>query len=222
MTELNSEVRKYLGKDLKGQGQKKDKEGKDLTWKLFQLRFENVDSQYPKTFTSFDTISPKGVQVKDMEEGNYYKVLYKNEEYENEYGKQQSRKVVMITLSSEDEYKRSKSSIPMPGNSSKDTAKPQQYQAQGDEYWQRRAEQQKQREEEIKVGQAINLSVQLLSSSPQFKLSEFDSTLVEQLTLNTTLPMITRIQEKVKQLKLDQSNKIEELAIKVTTEPKQK
>ncbi len=99
---LSSETLCYLGKLLKKQGTRKDKEGKEVAWKLWHLNFD-VGGQYPWHCSAFDTLSPKSVQITDLKEGEYYEIVFKTEEYQHpQYGRQQSKSAVLLKPSSKD------------------------------------------------------------------------------------------------------------------------
>lgn len=94
---LMSETLKYLGKTLKKQGETNGK-----PWKIWKLSFD-IGGQYPWQTSAFDNISEKGVQVKDMNEGEYYEIVYKINEFKSDnYGIIKSKQAVLIKESSED------------------------------------------------------------------------------------------------------------------------
>ncbi len=100
--ELFSEHLKYLGKVLDKEGTRKDKEGKDIDWKKWKLNFES-GKQYPWQCTAWSSLSIKGVLLKDMEEGKYYEVVYKWNEYQHEeHGLVKSKVAVLLKESEED------------------------------------------------------------------------------------------------------------------------
>ena len=99
--ELFSEHLQYMGKLLKSKGTRQ-KEGKDIDWKVWKLNFES-GKQYPWSCSAFDKISDTGVQVADMEEGKFYEVVFKNTEYQHAtHGLVKSKQAVIIKNSSED------------------------------------------------------------------------------------------------------------------------
>ena len=90
-TVFKTETLEYMGYDLKKQG---TKDGKD--WKLYLLKFK-TGGKYPFTVTAWNKISDKGVQVKDLEDGKYYEIVYVEEPYTHpEYGPRISRKAVIL------------------------------------------------------------------------------------------------------------------------------
>lgn len=91
-SELHSETLQYLGKTLNGSGTKTD----GNPWKKWKISF-NTGKTYPWQAGAFDSISDKGVQVKDMIEGDYYEVVYKWTEFQSkEHGKVKSKQAVLI------------------------------------------------------------------------------------------------------------------------------
>lgn len=99
--ELHSEVLKYLGKIFKSDGVRKDKEGKEIAWKLWNLNFE-TGGQYPWKCGSFDPLSDKSVQLSAMVEGKFYEIVFKNTEYTHpEHGQVKSKQAVLIKESEE-------------------------------------------------------------------------------------------------------------------------
>ena len=99
--QLFNEHLKYTGKTLDGEGTRKDNDGKDIAWKKWKLNFES-GKQYPWQCTAWSSLSPKGVLLKDMEEGKYYEVVYKWNEYQHEkYGMVRSKVAVLIKDSEE-------------------------------------------------------------------------------------------------------------------------
>ena len=93
---LYSKTHRYLGKDLKRTG-----ESKRGPYKIFQLRFD-VGGQYPWKVDAFEPMSEKGVQPTAMVEGDFYEVVYKENEYNHpQYGPQKSRQAVLIKQSTE-------------------------------------------------------------------------------------------------------------------------
>lgn len=86
---LMSETLKYLGKTLKGSGTKDDKD-----WKSWQLQFE-TDGQYEWKCKCWDSI--KGGPVKELEEGKYYEIVYKIQEWTSpEHGLVKSKQAVLL------------------------------------------------------------------------------------------------------------------------------
>jgi hypothetical protein len=62
----------YIGKDFVKKGTRKDKEGKDVEWKMYKLRFKkNMEDQFPIQMSAFNTVADT------LEEGEYYNVGYK-------------------------------------------------------------------------------------------------------------------------------------------------
>ena len=102
-TKFESELLKYVGKELKKEGARKDKAGVEHSWKLFQLKFD-VGREYPRTFSCFNNTSTKGIQPSELEEGNYYEIIYIEEPYTNSYGPQLSKSVKVLHLSSKESY----------------------------------------------------------------------------------------------------------------------
>lgn len=90
---LQSEVLRYLGKELKKEG--KTEEGRE--WKVFGLNFQS-GKQYPHRFSTFDKLSDKngGIQPKDLEEGKWYKIVYKTTTFQSQYGEKQGKQAVVI------------------------------------------------------------------------------------------------------------------------------
>ena len=98
---LYNETLKYLGKTLKKEGST-DKG----PWKLWELQFD-CEGMYPWKCSCFDTLSPKSeFQVKDLEEGSYYEIVFKLEDYVGKYGKNHSKKVILFKKG--DESKKTK------------------------------------------------------------------------------------------------------------------
>jgi len=93
---LSTETLRYLGKMLKSEGV-----GKKGEWKLYQLQFDS-GGNYPWKCSAFTSLSPKGIRVSDMIEGNFYEVWYKVTEYTNEYGAQKGKQATLIKDSTED------------------------------------------------------------------------------------------------------------------------
>jgi hypothetical protein len=108
---LEKQVLCYLGKTLSGQG--KTKEGKE--WTKWKLEFKKGD--YNWKCYAFNSLSAKGVVVKELEEGKYYEVLYKVQEYTHpEYGIIKSKQAVLIKssepqYSTEEDYKMKQSTL---------------------------------------------------------------------------------------------------------------
>lgn len=100
---LMSEVLKYKGKLLKTQGVRKNKETQeDIAWKLWHLLFES-GRQYDWKCSCFDSLSEKSIQIKDLEEGKFYEIVYKITEYTHEtHGLVKSKQAVLIKESNED------------------------------------------------------------------------------------------------------------------------
>ena len=114
MSELLSEVLEYQGKLLKKKGTRKDKEGNEVQWELWHIMF-NTGGQYPWKCAVFNGV--KGVAPKDMVEGEFYKVVYKTEDYQHpEYGAQKSKTAVLVEQSSKDKQTtgRKEASAPSP------------------------------------------------------------------------------------------------------------
>lgn len=214
--ELNSEIRRFIGKELKTQGTK-TKDGQEVPWKLFSLIFENEGSVYPRKFTSFDKISDKGVQIKDMEEGQYYKILYKVTEYTNSYGTQQSRNVVMISKATESDYLNLKPRQPnSPSNNNthqtnlsgvgnlrsgfcSGNSTPSEITLQNfldnlsiHPHLKPRTPDFLSYEDKVRFGQAINLTFQLMTSHDGFKVSDYNYENLKDLLFRTVYPCINK------------------------------
>lgn len=102
MSELNTRIELYTGKTLKKQGERTGNNGEVIEWKLWNLLFD-VGGNYPWKCGAFNSLSDKGIQIKDLEEGNYYEVVYKENEYNHpQYGAQKSRTVVLIKNSTKE------------------------------------------------------------------------------------------------------------------------
>ena len=100
---LQHEVLEYLGKTLGSKGTRKDKDGNDVDWKLYKLQFA-TGGNYPWAVKAFNSLSDKGIQVADLEEGAFYKVVYKITSCNHEkYGLVKSKQAVLIEKSSEAE-----------------------------------------------------------------------------------------------------------------------
>lgn len=95
---LHSETLKFLGRRLKKEGT--SKEGRE--WKLYKLEFD-TGGQYPWGCSAFNSISDKGVQPKDLEEGKFYKILYKVQSFQSQYGPQKSKQAVLIQTATEEQ-----------------------------------------------------------------------------------------------------------------------
>lgn len=101
---LHSEHLKYMGKILKTDGERSGPGGKIIFWKLWKLNFDSNGGKYDwscSIFGSYDSESKplpvKGIHIANMQEGNYYEVVYKNTEYEHqEHGTVKSKQAVLI------------------------------------------------------------------------------------------------------------------------------
>lgn len=96
--ELFSEHLQYTGKTLKKKGEKDGHE-----WKLWKLNFE-VGKQYPWQVSAFGSIGRKsGLKLEDLEEGEFYEVVYKVASYEHAtHGTVKTKTAVLLKESSED------------------------------------------------------------------------------------------------------------------------
>ncbi len=92
--QLMSETLCFLGKTLKRKGTNESGE-----WIVWKLNFQS-GMQYDWTCSAFDKISDKGVQVAEMQEGQFYEVVYKINEFQTQYGTQKGKQAVLIKLSS--------------------------------------------------------------------------------------------------------------------------
>jgi len=109
---LFSEHLCYLGKVLKKAGTRKNKETEEeINWKLWGLNFDSGESkQYDwqcSIFGNYDKenkpLACKGIHVANMEEGKYYEIVYKWNEYQHqEYGPKKSKQAVLIKESSKE------------------------------------------------------------------------------------------------------------------------
>lgn len=96
--ELLTAVYKYEGKTLGKEGTSAG--GK--AWKIWKLQFDS-GMQYPYMFSMFDPGCDKGVLIKDMEEGQFYEVLYKVTSYVGQYGPAESKTAVLIKEATSDQ-----------------------------------------------------------------------------------------------------------------------
>jgi len=97
--EFHTEVLKYIGKTLRKEG-----EGAKGPWKLWKLQFEVEGGQFPRGFTMFGPASPKSVQIKDLEEGQYYEIVHLLEPYTGKYGPVVARRAVILKESTKEQY----------------------------------------------------------------------------------------------------------------------
>ena len=89
--QLYTETLIYQGKTLKKEGKTKDKE-----WKIWQLLFGK--GNYGFKCSSFDPLTPKSLQIKDLIEGKYYEVVYSKKPFESQYGPSESKQVALLKL----------------------------------------------------------------------------------------------------------------------------
>lgn len=85
----------FLGKTLEKNGIKNGKE-----WKKFKLTFINPEGK-KMTFGAFDSLSTKGLQLKDLEEEKQYKVIYSEDDYQIPGGDLIKLKTAKIIYSTE-------------------------------------------------------------------------------------------------------------------------
>lgn len=86
------DVVKYLGRELQGEGQKKD----GSKYKRFLLRCKLTDEQkYPRTYTVFEPMNEKSIQLKELQEGLLYTIGYTEDTYLN---KQLNKEVTSRTV----------------------------------------------------------------------------------------------------------------------------
>lgn len=95
---LDTQVLRYLGKIFRKKGT-----GKKGAWTMYQLQFAS-GGNYPWKCTAFDPMSDKGIQLKEMIEGNFYRVFHKIEDYEHpQYGPRKSKTAITIKPATEAE-----------------------------------------------------------------------------------------------------------------------
>jgi len=96
------ETHKYLGRELKKEG-----EGKKGPWKLFKLNFD-VGGDFPKGYSIFDSaFKDKEGNVKvTLEEGKHYVIGYVNKPFESQHGPKIGRNAFFIKEASDEDVQR--------------------------------------------------------------------------------------------------------------------